>query len=162
MFHIWRMWRMVRKLSDLQKTHIELQVRDSTIEERSRAIYTRTVLYVPRDNLSIKDMGKSVVVGTTENFVQSPRDFDKSQDTIESCVAKGFIKPQEGDTRMIALTAQGLEFRDPFYLLKYLISELGVVWAFLGTIAGTVLLKDSILFLGNVLWEAAKIAISSL
>jgi len=164
--HIWRMWRMVHKLYRIQTDYFELDERDQkNLDILNGTLYRRTECYVQRHILSLKNYDKSMILGSTDAFRNLPRERFTSQDVIDNCIKAGFMgkqNPQRDISKSVALTEKGLEFKDPFYLLKYLITELGVVWTFLGAIVGTVLLKDSIFFLGSVLWEAAKIAISSL
>lgn len=139
MKHIWRMWRMVRKLHSLQKIYIETRRDDITdVDQRNITYFTKTGVFVPRDNLTLKNVTRGVINGTRENFREASRnDAGEIEDTIDSCIEVGFIAPYNQDQRLIALTGKGLKFIDPFYFLKYMITELGVIYTFFVSIIGS-------------------------
>lgn len=156
MFLIWRMWRIVHKLRKLQKIYMEGQRRGVADAQQQNILYmSKTMSYVPRDNLSIKKISNSLIMGGKKEFAEAPREFEKSQEAIDACIAAGFIKNMDSavDTgnRMIALTGEGIKFLDPFFALKYLIKELGIVWTFLVSIIGSFAVGTSSFLLFKIL-----------
>jgi hypothetical protein len=136
---IWRMWRMVRKLRKLQKVYIERQRRGIVdVDQRNISYFSKLNKHVPRDNLVIKNISNDFINGTLEDFRNAPReDADKVEETIDNCIGAGFVKTHTDNQRLISLTKDGLKFADPFYGLKYLIKELGIVWTFSVSVIGS-------------------------
>lgn len=133
---IWRMWRMVHKLHSLQQVYIDTRREAITdIDKRNMAVFSKKEWFVPKDNLYIQKPTRGVIMGSTENFRNQKREYDKTQETIDVCIKKGFIQELPTDKRMIALTEDGLEFMDFSFFLKYLFTELKVV----GTVIATIL-----------------------
>jgi len=135
MIHIWQMWRMVHKLRKLQKIYMDRERRGIVnIDKRNISFMSKTMTWVPRDNLALKKINSSVILGSKEKFQEAPREFDKSQEIIDSCIDAKFIhtmnNPKDVNDRMIALTGRGITFLSFSYFLKYMITELGVVWTF--------------------------------
>jgi len=156
MRHIWRMWRMVHKLHRIQTDYFKLEERDQkNLEALNMTLFRSTELYVQRHILSLKTYHGSMIVGTREGFKNLPRERRSNQDVIDSCIEAEFMKkgnPQKEDSRKsVALTEEGLKFREFDYFLKYAIKEVGIVYSFIFSIIASLTTGGIIGLIVNVL-----------
>jgi len=145
---IWKMWRMVCKLYQIQADYFDLIVRDSKDKAvLNVTLFRRTQLYIPRHLLNLRSYHRSMLVGTMEEFLDLPRERFINQDILDACVKEGFMKrgnPSKGLGDRVAMTEAGLEFRYFSFFLQYLLKKLDKLLSFI--LGGTLAIVFGIVF----------------
>lgn len=130
------MWRLVRKLYDLQYSGVIENIAKEVPESaQATAMFYKLLRSFDRTKVSRTHLTWSHVI--TKKVLKTKVDpladkktqkkILKTHSLINDCIDKGFMSHDANDKEHVFLTGKGSDFRTKSYIAKYLILELGVV-----------------------------------
>lgn len=139
MKHIWRMWRLMVYITSLEPLHALAGVEETDPVLRADEIRNNAL---SRNGQRTRIARHTITLGYSKNM--DPVSSHETQDLLDSCISAGFLDVQEVDGNgiresFVTISAEGRKFTYFSYFLKYLLTELEIVFKWYWTIIALVL-----------------------